>query len=75
MSIRSRQEPVAPAEVGHRSCSACLLGHAAMKLGRPLSWDPNAERFVKDDEANAMLARRQRAPYGTDYVMAKVENK
>ena len=74
-SIRSRQEPVAPAEVGHRSCSACLLAHAAMKLDRQLRWDPNVERFVNDDEANAMLARKQRAPYGTDYVMAKVGKK
>jgi myo-inositol 2-dehydrogenase / D-chiro-inositol 1-dehydrogenase len=67
-SIRTRQEPVAPAEVGHRSCSACLLAHAAMKLGQPLTWDPRAERFVNNDAANAMLARPQRKPYGTDSV-------
>ncbi len=35
-SIASRKEPIAPAEVGHRSCSACLLHHAAMKLNRKL---------------------------------------
>ena len=70
-SIRSRKEPAAPVEVGHRSCSACLLAHTAMKLGRTLKWDPEAERFLKDDEANAMLSRKQRAPYGTGYVLAK----
>jgi LAS superfamily LD-carboxypeptidase LdcB len=34
-----------------------------MKLNRRLRWDPWAERFVGDDQANAMLSRPQRAPY------------
>jgi predicted dehydrogenase len=61
--IRSRREPIAPVEVAHRSCSACLLHHIAMKTGRTLRWDPVAERFRNDDEANAMLSRPQRWPY------------
>jgi hypothetical protein len=68
LSIGTRKPPAAPAEVGHRSCSACLLAHASMKLGRELTWDPEAERFVNDEEADRMLSRPQRAPYGTDYV-------
>jgi len=36
-----------------------------MKLGRKLTWNPAAERFVGDDAANALLAREERAPYGT----------
>jgi myo-inositol 2-dehydrogenase/D-chiro-inositol 1-dehydrogenase len=68
-SIKSRKQPVAPAEVGHRSCSACLVSHIAMKLGRKLYWDPEKERFKNDDEANAMLSRPQRNPYGTDYIL------
>jgi hypothetical protein len=70
-SIKTGQPPAAPAEVGHRSCTACLLAHAAMKLNRELKWDPQAERYVNDEEANALLSRPQRAPYGTDYVLAK----
>jgi hypothetical protein len=35
-----------------------------MKTGRPLTWDPKAERFVNDAEANAMLTRPERAGYG-----------
>jgi len=62
-SIRSRKPPSAPAEVGHRACSTCLLHHAAMKTGRRLKWDPKAERFIGDDAANAMLGRPQRKPY------------
>ncbi len=61
--VRSRRQPIAPVEVAHRSCTACLLHHIAMKLNRRLRWDPEQERFVGDDEANAMLSRPQRAPY------------
>ncbi len=62
-AVKSRKQPIAPAEVAHRSCSACLLHHAAMKLPRKLFWDPVAERFKNDDEANRLLARSQRPPY------------
>jgi len=61
--IRSRRETIAPVEVAHRACSACLIHHIAMKLPRKLYWDPQRERFKNDDEANAMLSRPQRPPY------------
>lgn len=61
--IKSRKAPTAPAEIGHRACSTCLLHHIAMKTKRHLHWDPAKERFVNDDAANAMLSRPQRAPY------------
>ncbi len=69
-SIRTRKDPACPAEVGHRSCSACLVSHTAMKLGRKVRWDPEKERFG-DDEANATLARPQRDKYSTDAVLKK----
>ncbi len=62
-AIRSRKQPITNAEIAHRSCSACLLQHIAMKLPRKLYWDPIRERFKNDDEANAMLSRAQRFPY------------
>lgn len=65
--IKSRELTVAPAEVAHRSCSACLVSHIAMKLPRKLYWDPVNEHFKNDDEANKMLSRVQRFPYGTNY--------
>jgi predicted dehydrogenase len=61
--VRSRKTPIAPVEIAHRSCSACLLHHIAMKTKRKLYWDPVHERFKNDDEANAMLSRPQRWPY------------
>lgn len=69
-SIKTRKAPATNAEIGHRSCTACLLAHAAMKIEKTLTWDPAAERFTNSDQANAMLSRPQRAPYGTDYVAA-----
>jgi len=61
--MRSRKDPICPVEVGHRSNSVCVLHHIAMKLGRKLRWDPKAERFINDDEANTMLDYPHRAPW------------
>jgi predicted dehydrogenase len=61
--IRSRKQPIAPAEIGHRACSTCLIHHIAMKTGRRLKWDPVKERFLNDNDANARLSRPQRSPY------------
>jgi len=66
--IRTRNQTIGPVEVAHRSCTACLVFHIAMKLQRKLRWDPNKERFTDDDQANTMLSRPQRRPYGTQYL-------
>jgi hypothetical protein len=62
--VISRKRPLASADVAHRSNSACIVSWIAMKLGRPLEWDPKTERFKNDAEANAMLTRSERSPYG-----------
>jgi predicted dehydrogenase len=64
--IKSRKAPTAPAEIGHRACSTCLIHHIAMKTKRKLFWDPVKEHFKNDDDANCMLSRPQRAPYMMD---------
>ena len=61
--MRSRKAPVAEAEIGHRSVSACHLGVIAIQLGRRLQWNPEAEQFVDDAEANRYVAREQREPF------------
>lgn len=68
--IRTRQQTVAPVEVAHRSCSACLLSHIAMKLPRKLYWDSVNERFKNDDEANSMLSRPERYDYSIAQIPA-----
>ena len=47
-------------ESQHRSATVCHLGNIAVRLGRKLRWDPTAERFVGDSEADGMLSRVQR---------------
>ena len=62
-SIRDNKDPIAPVEEAHRSCSACLLHHIAMKLNRKVYWDPVKEQFKNDAEANKMVSRPQRKAY------------
>lgn len=66
--IQSRKQPISPIEIGHRACTVCLISHIAMKLPGTLTWDPELEKFTNNDQANKMLSRPQRYPYGTDYV-------
>lgn len=61
--IKSRRQTVAPVEIGHRSCSVCLLGDIAMRLGRKLKWDPKREQFTNDIGANLMLSKPTRSPW------------
>jgi predicted dehydrogenase len=61
--IKSRAETIAPVEVAHRSCSVCLLGDIAMRLGRKLKWDPDKEKFTNDEQANRLLSKPMRSPW------------
>lgn len=61
--IRTRQPPNAHIEAAHRATSLCHLITICRDLGRKLEWDPAAERFRGDDEANRMLARPRRKGY------------
>ncbi|MCC6782742.1 MAG: Gfo/Idh/MocA family oxidoreductase [Planctomycetes bacterium] len=60
---RSGADPICPVEVGHRSNTVCVITHIAMQLGRKLRWDPQAERFLDDDAANALLDYPHREPW------------
>ena len=59
-SIREGKTPTAEIEVGHLSTALCHLGNLAARLGRSLKFDPQAERFVDDDEANLLVSRKYR---------------
>jgi predicted dehydrogenase len=58
--LQSRAVPISGVVTQHRSATACHLGNIAMRLGRKLRWNPEAEQFVGDDEANRWLSREQR---------------
>jgi hypothetical protein len=68
--VRSRKDPIARVEVGHRSASICHLAAIALRLRRKLQWDPNQEQFVGEGakEANAHVAREMRKPYDYSFV-------
>ena len=66
--MRSRKAPICEAEIGHRSASVCHLGAVALRLGRKLKWDPKAEHFVNDKDANKFLSREMRKPWSYDSI-------
>jgi predicted dehydrogenase len=62
--VRSRQEPICTAEIGHRSVTVCHIGNISLRLGgRRLEWQPEHEHFKGDEEANLMLNRPMRKPW------------
>lgn len=56
--VRSRAETVCPIEEACRSDALCHLASLAVRTGRKLAWDAEAERFVGDEAANRTLACR-----------------
>jgi predicted dehydrogenase len=60
--VKSREETLEPAEVGHRVTSMCHLGHIAVQVGGVLRWDPEKERFRDNDAANAWIDKPIHAP-------------
>jgi len=61
--VRTRKQPIADAEIGHRTATCCHLANIAMLLGRKLQWDPEKEQFVNDPEADRMIDRARRSPW------------
>jgi predicted dehydrogenase len=63
-SVKSRKDPYFPVDIGHRVSTVCHLGNIAIKLGRKLNWDPKAEVFVNDKQANDLCkVRKMRKPW------------
>jgi predicted dehydrogenase len=61
--IKSRGRPVCHPESAHRATAICHAVNIGLRLGRSLRWDPKAERFVDDAQADAMLHRAMRPPW------------
>jgi len=60
--ILANRQPIAPVDQSARSLEACAAAWISMKLKRKLTWDAATERFVGDDEANALRGRKARKP-------------
>jgi hypothetical protein len=61
--VRTRRDPVSPVEAGHVATTLTIVSDIATRVGRKVTWDWDAERFVGDDVANNMLRRPMRAPW------------
>lgn len=61
--IKTRKQPICPAEIGHRTATVCHLNGIAERLGRPIKWDPVKEEIIGDASASRWLDRPRRTPY------------
>lgn len=57
-AIKHQSQTVCGVDTALRSDTLCQLALIAVKAGRKLQWDPQAERFINDDAANSMLEPR-----------------
>lgn len=73
--VRTRKQPIVHEDIAHYSVSNVILGgivklvngsrpqDARFTSENPLRWDPAAERFPDDAEANRLLTLSKRAPW------------
>jgi predicted dehydrogenase len=64
-AIRSGKDETLNCDIpeGHYSCALPHLANISYRLGRGLKFNGDAEKFVSDSEADAMLTRIYRKPY------------
>jgi hypothetical protein len=58
--VRSRKEPAATVESGHRASIVAHLGNIAYRTGRKIRWDSEKEQIVNDLDASKFLWREPR---------------
>ncbi len=58
--IKTREQPISDVFSHHRAITTCHLANIAIRLGRPLKWDPKTEQILGDQKANAWQSREQR---------------
>jgi predicted dehydrogenase len=61
--VRERRDPVAPVEAGHVASLLGMIAEIAGRIQRELRWDPYAEQFADDADANRLLSRPMRSPW------------
>ena len=62
-NVRNHSRPFADVEQGHHSSNPGHLMNIAWRVGRKIRWDGENEQVLNDPEANAMVAKKYRAPW------------
>ncbi len=62
-AVRTRKKFALNEENGHRTCTIVNLAKIAVRLGRPLKFDPDKQLFINDEEANRFVRQPMRAPW------------
>ena len=63
--IKSRSTPNSDVASHHRHLTVCHAANIAIRLGRKLTFDPDLESFVNDEQANGFIHRSPRAGFET----------
>ena len=69
MAIKEGTSPVMNAELGHRTSTVCHSGNISALLNRKLAWNPNTEKFINDDEANAKRTKTPREEWSYEKIL------
>ena len=67
-AVRRRTPTKANPQVAHRSCALVHLGEIATLTRGRLDFDPQTEKFIDCDQANELLTKQYRQPYGLPQV-------
>jgi hypothetical protein len=62
-AVRSRQTTVANIDEAFHADIICQLINIAVRLGRPITWDPVKAEIVGDAEAQRLCCRAMREPW------------
>jgi hypothetical protein len=64
------ERPICAVEIGHRSACISHLGAIALRTGKKLQWDAQAEKFVGEhaEEGNRHVDREMRKPYDYSFI-------
>lgn len=61
--VKTREQPVCNSTAVRYGHMACFAAAISWKLGRKVTFNPETESFVNDDEANRLRSYQRRAPY------------
>jgi predicted dehydrogenase len=62
-AVRQRKPFALNEQNGHRSCTLVNLGKIALRLQRPLRFDPDKQEFINDPQANRLIYQPMRSPW------------